>query len=157
MNLSIVIHTNAQNSFPERCIGTWKGTMYIYNNGVLKDSVDIRFTVSKTKDANVYTWKTEYLSEKLPLVKAYKLRTAETEENTYLMDEGNGIRLKAYVFGNKLYSIFETSGIVLTSSYELIEDRLVFEVTSGRKLEEDKKVTSYSVKNLQSVILRRIK
>ena len=52
--------------------------------------------------------------------------------------------------------MFETQGIFLTSSYELIGDQLIFEVSSGKKLEEENKaVTNYSVTSLQRVIFKK--
>jgi hypothetical protein len=52
--------------------------------------------------------------------------------------------------------VFETQGIFLTSSYELIGDQLIFEVSSGKKIEgENKGVTNYSVTSLQRVIFKK--
>ncbi len=44
---------------------------------------------------------------------------------------------------------------MLTSSYELHGDELIFEVTSGKKIEDRKEVTNYSVLSLQRVVFRR--
>ena len=105
----------------------------------------------------LFGWKTEYLSDKYPVVKDYKMKCPSDDNNRFIIDEGDGIELSEYLFGNKLYSVFETSGILLTSTYELIEDILIFEVTSGNKLEPEAEVNSYSVRNLQRVELKRIK
>ena len=43
---------------------------------------------------------------------------------------------------------------MLTSSYELQGDQLIFEVTSGRKIEDKNEVTNYSVLNLQRVVFK---
>jgi hypothetical protein len=46
----------------------------------------------------------------------------------------------------------------LTSNFELIGDQLIFEVSSGKKLEEENKtVTNYSITSLQRVIFKKIK
>jgi len=147
----------AQTLFGDACLGKWEGTMYIYSRGVLKDSVAVRLTVAKTKVPSTWMWKTEYLSPKLPMVKDYTLRLKDAATNAYVTDEGGGLELTDYLFGNKLYSVFETSGVLLTSSYELLSDRLVFEVTSGKKepvLHPD--VGTFSVANLQRVVFRRV-
>jgi hypothetical protein len=82
---------------------------------------------------------------------------AKLPTQTYVTDEGNGIELMDYYFNNKLYSVFETHGVMLTSSYELQGNQLIFEVSSGKKLDENKEVNNYSVLNLQRVIFKRRK
>jgi hypothetical protein len=147
----------AQTLFGDACLGTWQGTMYIYGKGVLRDSVQVRLTVAKTDSAGVWNWKTEYLSPKQPATKAYKLRLKNAATNAYVTDEGDGLELTDYLFGNKLYSVFETHGITLTSSYELLGDRLIFEVTSGKKEPAaHPEVNTFSVLNLQRVVFRKL-
>lgn len=149
-------NVNAQ-SFPDKCVGTWKGTMHIFSRGSLKDSVKVILTVAKTSQPNEWVWKTEYLSEKLPMSKDYILRLKDADKNIYVTDEKNGIELMDYLFKNKLYSIFETQGIFLTSSYELHDKELVFEVTSGKKISvADQPVINYTVDNVQRVVFQKV-
>jgi hypothetical protein len=147
-----------QHTFVKACLGNWKGTMYIYSRGVLKDSVLVKFTVAKTEKPDAWIWKTEYLSPKQPMVKDYVLRTRDAAKGHYLTDEGGGIELLDYLFDNKLYCVFETSNIVLTSTYELrSSNELIFEVTSGKKVSEgNAPVINYSVDNLQRVVFRKM-
>jgi hypothetical protein len=131
--------------------------MYIYQKGVLKDSVGIHFSVTP-KGKNNWNWKTEYLSDKFPLIKNYTLKLEDTTSNRYVVDEGEGILLYDYLYDNKLYAVFETHDILLTSTYELKNDNeLIFEVTSGKKLtgKTADEVLNYSVESLQRVILRK--
>ncbi|MGA0556682.1 hypothetical protein ACO2Q8_08530 [Larkinella sp. VNQ87] len=154
--LTVCCHLRAQTSFGDACVGSWKGVMHIYNKGVLKDSVPVRLTVTPTNQPQTWTWKTEYLSPKTPVVKDYILRLKDAAKQEYVTDEGNGIMLLDYLFVNKLYSVFETQGIVLTSTYELIGDTLIFEVTSGKQqTETGPAVTTYSVDNLQRVVFKK--
>ena len=145
-------------SFPEQCTGKWTGTMYIYAYGNLRDSVQVELSVQVIDDQS-WTWKTDYRSEKMPVTKDYILRKDSKAENTFLLDEGDGVILTNYLTGNKLYSNFETEGIFLTSSYELVDKRLVFEVTSGKKLNEAEEsgVTNYSVDFVQRVVFQKVK
>jgi hypothetical protein len=146
----------AQNLFADACVGTWNGQMYIYNKGTLKDSVKVRLTVAKTAQINEWIWKTEYLSPKMPMTKDYKLRLKDAPKNIYVTDEGGGIELVDYLFNNKLYNVFETHNIMLTSSYELRGNELIFEVTSGKKeVNPTGEVINYSVDNLQRVVFKR--
>ncbi len=148
----------AQVAFGDKCIGNWDGIMYLYGKGQLRDSVPVQLAVQKTASPGTWSWKTSYLSKTQPMVKDYKLVLKDAATNTYVTDEGDGIILKDYLFNNKLYNVFETQGIFLTSSYELIGDQLIFEVSSGKKLEEENKgITNYSVTSLQRVIFRKSK
>ena len=147
--------TYAQGSFPSRCQGTWKGMMYLYRHGKLMDSVKVRLTVEKSTPDS-WSWKTEYLSPQRPMVKDYVMRVKDAANNIYITDEGEGIELTDYLYNNKLYSVFETEGILLTSSYELVGTVLIFEVTSGKKpIASDKPVLNYAVDNLQRVVFTR--
>ncbi len=154
--LDIAQTTYAQTTFVDGCLGVWKGTMYIYSRGNLRDSVSVRLTVAKTDKPDAWVWKTEYLSPKMPMVKDYVLRLRDASKNTYITDEGGGIELNDYLFNNKLYCVFETSNILLTSTYELRGNELIFEVTSGKKSEPStKEVINYPVDNLQRVVFRK--
>ena len=143
----------AQKHFAEQCEGVWEGKMYMYSFGKLKDSVEVKLTIQKTKDPEIYKWKTDYLSTKWPMTKDYLLRRTDKEKNQYETDEQNGIVLKDYLVDNKLYSTFETEGIYLTSCYELHKDYLLFEVTSGKKVNATQGVTNISVEHVQKVYL----
>jgi hypothetical protein len=149
-------YLNGQTSFPEKCLGIWTGTMHIYNRGSLVDSVFIKLNVTRTNAPDTFVWKTEYLSEKFPLIKDYKLVISDAGKGVFMTDEGDGIILMDYLFENKLYSVFETQGILLTSTYEWLGNQIIFEVTSGKELETTYGVKSYSVLNLQKAVLRKI-
>jgi hypothetical protein len=148
---------NAQTVFPNKCIGNWKGIMKIYSRGVLKDTVTVLLTIKKQTDTS-WMWKTEYISTKTPVTKNYVLRLKDKANNVYVTDEGDGIELKDYLFDDKLYSIFEIEGIMLTSFYELRGKQLYFEISSGKKIAEDsKEVINYTVNNVQKIIFTKIK
>lgn len=148
---------NAQANFAERCLGVWEGKMLIYSNLIVKDTVPIKLTVARTAIKDDYIWKTEYLSATRPMTKDYLLRVKDLEKGVYVTDEGGGVELLNYLHADKLYSVFETAGVMLTASYELRGKELIFEVTSGKKLEVKQGVVNYSVPNLQRAVLRRTK
>jgi hypothetical protein len=148
---------STQLRFPDKCIGTWSGTMQIYMQGMLKDSVKVVLTVSALSNES-WGWKTEYISEKLPMTKDYALKTNNNAPTIFVLDEGDGVELLFYNFGNKLYSFFETEGIFLSSTYELTGEQLIFEVTSGKKLDNTHtQVTNYSVDVLQRIVMNKNK
>jgi hypothetical protein len=147
---------NAQENFANKCEGKWEGIMYIYGKGQLKDSVPVQLIVEKTNLLDTWIWKTNYLSQSTPMEKNYKLVLKDAATQSYITDEGDGVELRDYCFNNKLYSVFETHDVMLTSSYELQGDQLIFEVTSGKKIEEKAAVTNYSVLNLQRVVFKKV-
>ena len=160
LNVNFPIHNNKdkftdESIFPERCLGVWEGTMHIYNYNKLRDSVKVRFTAAKTDIVGVYIWKTEYLSPKTPVVKDYKLIIDDINEGRYILDEGNGIKLIEYNVNNKLYSLFKVNDIYLTSSTELLDEQLIFEVTSGKAFNEKQGITNHSFTNVQRVVLQK--
>lgn len=150
----ILVSGNAfsQQNFGLSCAGNWKGTMHIYSEGLLTDSVPVILEV-RQQDDSVFRWKMEYLSKKNPMAKDYHL--VYKGGNYYQIDEGYGIKLDSYLFGNRLVSVFEAEGILLTSVYEQTKDELYFEVTSGTKEKSDAEVQSYHVGFLQNVRFKR--
>lgn len=147
--------TEGQTLFPEKCLGTWRGMMHIYQFGQTRDSVPVVLTV-KPNGPDSWSWKTEYRSAKMPMTKDYSIRVKDREKKVFITDEGDGVELTDYQTGDKLYSVFETSGILLTSSYELRGESLIFEVTSGKKEDaQNKEVMSYSTGNVQRVVFTR--
>lgn len=154
LSIISISSVNAQASFGKACLGTWKGMMRMYQRGQLKDSVRIQLTVAETPDPKVWVWKTEYLSTQHPVVKNYTLKLIDENTGQYAIDEDDGTLLPHYRFDTKLFSIFETEGITLTSSYELRGEELIFEVTSGKKGKAEA-VTTFSVDHLQKALLKR--
>jgi hypothetical protein len=152
--MASLILASAQ-SLPDQLVGTWNGTLMIYKAGVVRDSVAIRLTVTRPTTPGSWPWKTEYLSEKMPMTKDYTLRLSDPVTQTYAMDEGGGVALLEQVFGSKMYSVFETHDTMLTSTYELRGKDLIFEVTSGKKAGTGAEVTNYTVIHLQRAVLRK--
>jgi len=145
--------------FPTLCEGTWQGTMNIWSHGRLMDSVKIKLTILPLMDERgAYTWKTEYLSEKNPMVKDYVIYQQNDNVLEYIIDEGDGVLLTNYVFGYKMYNMFKVGKTWLTSSYEFLQDKLIFEVTSGSvsKVKSKGGVTNYTYDFLQRAILTRL-
>ena len=142
--------------FPERCLGIWEGTMYIHSYTKIKDSVAVRFTAAKTETPGTYIWKTEYLSLDTPIVKDYKLVVDDLDKGRYILDEGDGIELIEYNVGNKLYSAFKVNDAYLTATTELVDGKIIFEVTSGKEENETKGIKNYSFTNVQRVVFHKI-
>lgn len=141
----------SQTNFAQKCEGNWKGMMYIYQTGQLRDSVEVTLLV-KPESKDVWTWRLDYLSKKLPMTKDYKMKFVAPY--VYNMDEGEGLELRFVQHDNKLYSIFEVQKILLTSTYELTPNNtLILEVSSGTEV---KVGTSTDVRNFQTTSLQKV-
>jgi len=154
----VFLNTNAQQINIKD--GKWKGTLMIWKENKIVDSVPTELTIKTIIKDSVWQWKTEYLSATMPVTKDYSLRVADKEKGIYITDEGDGVELMNYTFGNKLYSNFETSGVLLSSCYEWIGNDIIFEIASGKKIETmsvNTEVTNFSVRNLQKVIFKKLK
>ena len=51
--------------------------------------------------------------------------------------------------------MFKVDDIYLTSSTELINNKLVFEVTSGKIIDKNEEIKNYSFTNIQRVVLTK--
>jgi hypothetical protein len=135
--------------------GNWEGIMYIYGKGALRDSVPVVLTIATINDSTL-VWRTEYKSVSQPMVKDYKMKLIDLAKGIYGTEEGKGLVLTNYLVEKSLYSVFEMQGILLTATYRLEGDQIVFEVTSGKKeVNEMEGVANYSVSSLQKVQLKR--
>jgi len=154
------IQTSLAQNFGSQCEGIWSGTMLMYAKGNIRDSIPVQLTVKSIKEKNSWQWKMEYFAVDTTRTKDYILNYPDDTSNLYITDEGDGITLNGYLFGPKLYHVFETEGIILTSSYELLDDStLLFEVNSGGEIKEDgsgeSEIRNYSIDYLQRVVLKR--
>ena len=129
--------------------------MELYKNGKLNDSVQVILHVTKDSLPGYYHWKTEYISEKYPVTKDYYLIANDSVGHTYRLDENNDIILQEFVYGNKMYSTFEVNGATLSSSYELRQNTLVFEVFFSKRQDTTANVVNFDVDNVQRAVLRR--
>jgi len=151
-------HAPAQHALIDKQEGVWAGTMYMYGGGQLKDSVQIVLTIARQPTPGQWTWKTEYLSATMPMTKDYVLRVKDRTKNIFVTDEGDGIELTTYLIDKKLYNVFETHQVMLTSTYEFRGNEIVFEVTSGKKeAATHPEITNFAISNLQRAVLKRKK
>lgn len=135
--------------------GEWNGVMQIYKNGKKVDTVEVNLTIKPINDS-LLTWKTEYRSARQPMTKDYTMKSRDVSNGVYVTDEGEGVLLDTYLIDKILFNVFEVEGIMLTATYRLLGDEMIFEVTSGKKSNSVAGgVTNYSVNHLQQVRFKR--
>lgn len=155
--MSFLSSKPAKTSLPDACVGSWQGSLMIYANGTLTDSVASIFTVAKLNDST-WTWHTKYLAPE-PIVKDYLLRMRNAGTGHYVIDEKDGIALDARCVGHSLYSMFEVEGKMLTSTYSLLdESTLLFEITFGSPAaaKTGNGITNYTITTVQRALLRKV-
>lgn len=156
-------------TFPDDWLGTWEGTLEIYSNSTLKQSVQMALYNEPTDTVDVYRWAIRYGDNPDEGLRDYKLRVVDKTRGHYVVDEMNSIYLDSYLVLNKLIAPFEVQGNMLQSVYERSCDHLIFEITvsdtkparlSGNT-EFDKEsipeVKSYNVKTYQRAVLNKTK
>lgn len=148
---------NDQEYFGDRCVGTWSGTMYLSNAGQLTDSLEVVLEIQPLDDSKTWKWKTSYEAKPERIVKDYTLILVDAGKGQYVIDEGDGIKLDCYHYDQKLYSTFSVNESLLTAIYEINGDSLLFEVTSGKRMEAtgDGSIFNYSVQHVQKVVFQR--
>ncbi|MCB0686346.1 MAG: hypothetical protein KDC53_07470 [Saprospiraceae bacterium] len=149
---------NSQKYFGDHCVGNWKGTMLMYNDGILSDSVAVLFEVSKIENEDNWIWRTTYQTAAKEIIKDYILKLEDAEKGQYIIDEKDGILLNCFQVENKLFSIFSVGENLLTAIYQITDEQIIFEVTSGKKEQAtgDGTISNYSINHLQKVVLKKI-
>ena len=147
---TITIHSFAQSTFPDRCVGHWEGRMVWWAQGLARDTVPVEMDIVPLDDTLGWSWKTVYITPNQSIVKDYRLFPDPEQEHAFLLDEGDGIVLASFVFGDRMYSSFEVSGNWIQSCYILDGDQLNLELTAGMKAEMTaEEIQNYSVGTLQ--------
>lgn len=74
--------------------------------------------------------------------------------NEFVVDEGGGVEIPGYLTGNRLYSVFETSGFLPTAAEELTPEGLHCELVSARRSgKPEAPVGTFLVGAVQRVLL----
>lgn len=148
--------------FPDDFLGIYKGDLNITNPKGTQ-TIKMEFHLLKTDKINEYTYTIVYAVEGNRQERKYKLIKDPKNSNKFTVDENNGILLDATCFNNNtLYSMFEVSGNLLTTTERFYDGKMDFEITFSSKKGQKKSggdqhdtpdVISYPVSTLQKAIL----
>ncbi len=122
-------------TFPDDCLGEYKGTLYIDYLGIgIVDSAIVELTFSKTEESNKWNYFNVIDSPKYGKVeKLYTLMQNDLIPDVYVLDENNGLLIDHARIGQGLYSMFEVSGSLLSYKLECIdEETIYYEIISVR-------------------------
>ena len=102
-----------QANFPNIWSGTYQGTLDIYTDKGLQQSVAMELEIAGRR--------------------SYELITIDSEKGHYQIDEKNSIILDAYLRGNIFVSRFSVMGNLLDCTYEKLEDEIIFTIVMGKE------------------------
>ena len=123
----------AEDRFPNTWIGQWHGELAIYSNSQKVKTIPMKLVIERSDNTKEYKWHITYGSDSLTDVRPYKLIVKDDEKGKYLIDEGNGIELEAYLVNEKLICIFEVMASRLVITYSKRKNQIDFEVFSFPK------------------------
>lgn len=118
--------------FPENWYGKWGGTLVIYNNKGKTQEIAMKIHIEPTDSVNRCKMTLIYGEGDKASERPYELVTIDAENGYYQTDEKNTIYLDDYYFNGVLYSRFEVMGNLLLTRIEKRNDKLYFEIISGK-------------------------
>lgn len=152
--------TSTEKKFPDDYFGKYKGLLEI-DTAMGIQKIPMEFWLQPTDSVGKYDYVIVYGEGEKRQQRDYNLVAKDEKTGTYLIDENNGILLEAKVFENRLYSLYEVSGNLLTTFITFKEDQLLFEITVAstqkaletKENEEGIEVVSYPVFTRQQALL----
>ena len=154
---------NTSSNFPKAYFGVYKGNLEIHTvNG--SNTLPMEFHLLPTTHKDEYQYTIVYINNGNRQERLYTLKTKDASKGLYVVDENNGILLDAKVLGNKLFSMFEVQGSLLTTQLTFEDDHMIFEITFSRKETANKsgttddsaiEVLSYPITTIQKGILKK--
>lgn len=119
-------------TFPDSYFGIYKGDLEIFTErGNYK--IPMEFHMLPTDSLKTYTYTLVYGADAERQERRYSLIETNGTNGKYIVDEHNGIVLDNKVIGNKMFSLFEVQGNLLTTFITFEEDHLLFEITFADK------------------------
>lgn len=118
--------------FPQNWYGKWKGSLVIYNNRGKAQEIPMEIHCGPTDSTHRHQMALVYGEGEKQDFRAYELVAIDAANGHYQTDEKNTIYLDDFYFDGVLYSRFEVMGNLLLTRIEKRNDKLYFEVISGK-------------------------
>jgi hypothetical protein len=153
--------TQDRPNFPDDYFGIYKGTLNI-NSSAGPSAYPMEFHLQPADSIGKYHYTLVYGEGSMRQERKYTLLAIDETRGEYMVDENNGILLDDKVIGNRMYSIFEVNGALLTTFITFEKDHMVFEIAATQKEnsrksvannEERTEVISYPVTTIQRAVL----
>ncbi len=144
-------------NFPNAYFGKYKGTLHINSkNGA--QTYPMEFHLLPTDTISRYQYTIVYGEGEQRQERLYTLIEKDASSGEYIIDENNGIILDGKVVDNRVYSLFEVKGTLLSTFITFEKDHLIFEIVatqtankniSGGQDEATPEVISYPISTVQ--------
>ncbi len=153
--------TVSEPNFPDDFFGIYKGTLNIASSRG-PSTYPMEFHLLPTDSIGKYHYILIYGDGDMRQERKYTLLTKDAAKGEYVVDENNGIVLDDKVIGNRMYSLFEVQGTILTTFITFEENHMDFEIvatqrenskTTFAENEEKTEVISYPVSTIQRAVL----
>lgn len=156
--------------FPQDWLGTWTGTLEIYQGQTIIQKVKMQVNNEITDSTDVYIWALTYGEDPVSGRRDYRLKPRDKTKGMWYTDEQNSIQLEGKVVANTYISVFEVSGNILTSKMTILNHNVMeFEILvyrkdqfqqSGGSVQEGEEIPvvySYPVTGYQRAVLTKVK
>lgn len=132
ISLFISLQSNADSLyvFPNHWMGKWTGKLLIYNSKEIKE-VYMELNIFAAEDMNHWKWTLIYGKGEFGQTRAYELILSDSAKGKYKMDEKNSIILDMAYLNNTFYSTFEVEKNLITATYRMAGDKIIFEIISS--------------------------
>jgi hypothetical protein len=103
---------------PNDWLGSYEGTMEIYNQKGLQQTIGVNFDLLIMDRPNYWTYNMSYINlknDEIVSTKAYKIFYVEDGQKLWI-DEGGGLLIEMSFLGNCFYDHFELNGMFYNSS-----------------------------------------
>ncbi|MEM7187958.1 MAG: hypothetical protein AAF466_15020 [Bacteroidota bacterium] len=150
-------------NFPDDYFGMYSGPLDIIGKSGTQ-TIDMEFHLQPTDSVGNYQYKLVYIMNGDRQERDYTLVEKNKATGTYIVDENNGIILDDKVVGNRMYSLFEVNGTLLTTFITFEKDHMVFEIVTSRTKDQrvtypdsdpNTEVISYPVGAIQRAVLQK--
>lgn len=159
--ITVCAQTEEKVIFPDDYFGIYKGTLSITSSrGPSTYPMEFHLLPSDTIGKYIYT--IVYGEGDMRQERKYTLVTKDAAMGEFVVDENNGIVLDDKVVGNRMYSLFEVQGTILTTFITFEKDHMIFEIATAQrensnistaKNEGQTEVISYPVTTVQRAVL----
>jgi len=168
LSFSTVVYAQSINTFPVNWLGKWSGKLEIMNKAQVVKSLTMELLIDTIQSADsVAQWKWEitYIDGETIDNRKYILKEINSTTGEYAIDENNGIALSSFYFKENLFSYFKVGNILLSSTYRLENETIIFEIqtiqienptSSGGVSDEIPEVLSYPINGFHKAVLQKV-
>jgi hypothetical protein len=166
VSVSIIPNTAlSDNSFPQNWQGTWSGIMYDRTIKGRSQTVPMMLRIKPlSQNPRRYTWQITYGTGAKKIVRNYELIVKNQNTGNFAIDEKDGTIIDAWWFNDKLYSQFRVKNLLLSTEYQLQNNRLRYELVVYQPLilqtqasQQKTFFESYQLRAVQSAELSPVK